>query len=83
MNTRKYLINYEEGVTYIMGDVSCHEHIANNLGNSWEDFLIGKYVPLSEEQTSFMIDHPNSSFEEIFFMTIKEQVDPSESEETN
>lgn len=38
------------------------------VGNSLEDYIAGKYVILSEEQVTYMNEHPNASPEEVWEM---------------
>lgn len=40
-----------------------------DLGSTLEDYSLGKYVPLNEEQIEYMHAHPMASPEEVFMMS--------------
>lgn len=48
------------------------EDTCDVLGSTWEDFLHGMFVPLTEEQISFREENPNASLREIFDMALTE-----------
>lgn len=75
MSEYKYTyITKENKLTYIglndLLDPSC-----NNIGNSYLDFLAGKWVLLSEEQVLFKKEHPEATVEEVFNMKLVEKID--------
>lgn len=51
-------------------DPSC-----NDIGESFEDYMAGKWVLLSEEQVQFKEEHPDATVEEVFNMKLAEKVD--------
>ena len=57
-------------------DPSC-----NDIGESYLDFLAGKWVLLSEEQVLFKEEHPNATIREVLDMKIAErEPEPSQAE---
>lgn len=75
MSEYKYTyITKENKLTYIglnnLLDPSC-----NDIGNSYLDFLAGKWVLLSKEQMLFKEEHPDATVEEVFNMKLVEKVD--------
>lgn len=75
MSEYKYTyITKENKLTYIglndLLDPSC-----NDIGESYLDFLAGKWVLLSEEQVLFKEEHPDATVEEVFNMKLVEKVD--------
>ena len=51
-------------------DTTCY-----NIGKSYEDYIAGKWVLLSEEQVLFKEEHPDATVEEVFNMKLVEKVD--------
>lgn len=52
-----------------------------NIGESYLDFLAGKWVLLSEEQAQFKKDHPEATIKEVLDMKIAEkEPEPSQAE---
>lgn len=75
MSEYKYTyITKENKLTYIglndLLDPSC-----NDIGESYLDFLAGKWVLLSEEQVLFKEEHPDATVKEVFNMKLVEKVD--------
>lgn len=75
MSEYKYTyITKENKLTYIglndPLDPTCY-----NIGESYEDYIAGKWVLLSEEQMLFKEEHPNATVEEVFNMKLVEKVD--------
>lgn len=65
--------------TYIKNDISGYyiefsemfdENLYNNLGSTWEDFLSGNWVLLSDEQVAFHNENPTASIKEVWDMEI-------------
>ena len=81
MSEYKYTyITKKNRLTYIglndLLDPSC-----NDIGNSYLDFLAGKWVLLSEEQAQFKKDHPEATIREVLDMKIAEKdPEPSQAE---
>lgn len=65
MESRIFIYNGSYITSY--GDISTSD-IAKNLGYTWEDYLAGKYVQLTEEQLAFMGEDATKTPEEVFFM---------------
>lgn len=72
-------------ITYIKFDVLKHyvelneelnENLYNNIGETWADYLLNKWVKLSDEQVQFRIDNPSASVKEVFEMKIEEVIVP-------
>ena len=54
---------------------------SNDIGESYLDFLAGKWVLLSEEQVLFKEEHPNATIREVLDMKIAEnEPEPSQAE---
>ena len=54
---------------------------SNDIGNSYLDFLAGKWVLLSEEQVLFKEEHPDATIREVLDMKISEnEPEPSQAE---
>lgn len=75
MSEYKYTyITKENKLTYIglndLLDPSC-----NDIGESYLDFLAGKWVLLSADQVQFKEEHPDATVEEVFNMKLVEKVD--------
>lgn len=49
---------------------------SNLIGSTWEDYMNGCWILLSEEQISFRENNPNASVEEVFDMKLIEPVKP-------
>ena len=81
MSKYKYTyITKKNRLTYIgldnLLDPSC-----NDIGESYLDFLAGKWVLLSEEQVLFKEEHPNATIREVLNMKIAErEPEPSQAE---
>lgn len=75
MSEYKYIyITKENKLTYIglndPLDTTCY-----NIGKSYEDYIAGKWVLLSEEQVLFKEEHPDATVKEVFNMKLVEKVD--------
>lgn len=46
-----------------------------NIGESYEDYMAGKWVLLSEDQVQFKEEHPDATVEEVFNMKLADKVD--------
>lgn len=46
------------------------KNLYNNVGTTWEDYLEGKWVLLSQEQTQFYRDNPKASVKEVWDMEL-------------
>ena len=81
MSEYKYTyITKRNKLTYIglndLLDPSC-----NDIGESYLDFLAGKWVLLSEEQVQFKKEHPDATIREVLDMKISErEPEPSQAE---
>lgn len=81
MSEYKYTyITKRNKLTYIglndLLDPSC-----NDIGESYLDFLAGKWVLLSEEQVQFKNEHPSATVKEVLDMKIAEkEPEPSQAE---
>ena len=81
MSEYKYTyITKRNKLTYVglndLLDPSC-----NDIGESYLDFLAGKWVLLSEEQVLFKEEHPNATIREVLDMKIAErEPEPSQAE---
>ena len=81
MSKYKYTyITKRNNLTYIglndLLDPSC-----NDIGESYLDFLAGKWVLLSEEQVLFKEEHPDATIREVLDMKISEnEPEPSQAE---
>ena len=81
MSKYKYTyITKKNKLTYIglnaLLDSSC-----NDIGESYLDFLAGKWVLLSKEQVLFKEEHPNATIREVLDMKISEkEPEPSQAE---
>ncbi|MCH5166935.1 MAG: hypothetical protein J1F35_03495 [Erysipelotrichales bacterium] len=60
-------------ITYIYNNeiLSFDENLTENVGETWNDYLDGKYVELSEDQIKFHEDNPEADIEEIWRMTLR------------
>lgn len=75
MSEYKYTyITKENKLTYI-GLNDLLDPSSNDIGESYLDFLAGKWVLLSEEQVLFKEEHPDATVEEVFNMKLVEKVD--------
>ena len=75
MSEYKYTyITKKNRLTYIglndLLDPSC-----NDIGESYLDFLAGKWVLLSADQVQFKEEHPDATIEEVFNMKLAEKVE--------
>lgn len=75
MSEYKYTyITKNNKLTYIglndLLDPSC-----NDIGESYLDFLAGKWVLLSADQVQFKEEHPEATVEEVFNMKLVEKID--------
>lgn len=73
MENYKYTyITRDNNLTYIglneLLDPDC-----NDLGDTYEDYLAGKWVLLNEDQVKFKRDHPEATVEEVINMVIEEK----------
>lgn len=75
MSEYKYTyITKENKLTYI-GLNDLLDPSSNDIGESYLDFLAGKWVLLSEEQVLFKEEHPDATVKEVFNMKLVEKVD--------
>lgn len=75
MSEYKYTyITKENKLTYI-GLNDLLDPSNNDIGESYLDFLAGKWVLLSEEQVLFKEEHPDATVKEVFNMKLVEKVD--------
>ena len=81
MSKYKYTyITKKNRLTYI-GLNDLLDPSSNDIGNSYLDFLAGKWVLLSEEQVLFKEEHPNATIREVLDMKIAErEPEPSQAE---
>lgn len=49
-----------------------------NIGESYEDYMAGKWVLLSADQVQFKEEHPDATVEEVFRMTMNPVVVPTQ-----
>lgn len=63
-NIKGYYIEFPEEIDA--------EYWAGKIGSTYEDFIDGKWVLLSEEQASFHTEHPNASISQVLSMTLPE-----------
>lgn len=50
------------------------------IGTTYEDFLLQKWVPLTEEQVQFHLDNPGASIKEVLDMELFPEYEPTEKE---
>ena len=81
MSKYKYTyITKKNRLTYI-GLNDLLDPSSNDIGNSYLDFLAGKWVLLSEEQVLFKEEHPDATIREVLDMKIAErEPEPSQAE---
>ena len=81
MSKYKYTyITKKNRLTYI-GLNDLLDPSSNDIGNSYLDFLAGKWVLLSEEQVLFKEEHPDATIREVLDMKIAEKdPEPSQAE---
>ena len=81
MSKYKYTyITKKNRLTYI-GLNDLLDPSSNDIGNSYLDFLAGKWVLLSEEQVLFKEEHPDATIREVLDMKISEnEPEPSQAE---
>ena len=81
MSKYKYTyITKKNRLTYI-GLNDLLDPLCNDIGESYLDFLAGKWVLLSEEQVLFKEEHPNATIREVLDMKIAErEPEPSQAE---
>ena len=81
MSKYKYTyITKKNRLTYI-GLNDLLDPSSNDIGESYLDFLAGKWVLLSEEQVLFKEEHPNATIREVLDMKIAErEPEPSQAE---
>lgn len=49
----------------------------NEIGTTWEDYVAGMWVMLSEEQLAWKAEHPTASVQEVFNMQVTPPVEPT------
>lgn len=59
---------YNGGYVTVSGDYTCNPDIVANLGETWEDYVAGKYVELNDEQVLFLNRVPAATPAETFNM---------------
>lgn len=69
-----YIFIHNGGYTTVSGDYNSNTDIVNNLGNTWEEYIEGKYVMLNSEQVSYLDSNPSSTPHEAFFMEESDEV---------
>ena len=81
MSEYKYTyITKRNNLTYI-GLNDLLDPSSNDIGESYLDFLAGKWVLLSEEQVQFKEEHPDATIREVLDMKIAEkEPEPSQAE---
>ena len=81
MSKYKYTyITKKNRLTYI-GLNDLLDPSSNDIGNSYLDFLAGKWVLLSEDQVQFKEEHPDATIREVLDMKIAEkEPEPSQAE---
>ena len=81
MSEYKYTyITKKNKLTYI-GLNNLLDPLCNDIGESYLDFLAGKWVLLSEEQVLFKKEHPDATIREVLDMKIAEKdPEPSQAE---
>lgn len=81
MSKYKYTyITKKNRLTYI-GLNDLLDPSSNDIGESYLDFLAGKWVLLSEEQVQFKEEHPEATIKEVLDMKIAEkETEPSQAE---
>ena len=76
---KTYLINSVEG-SYWTGDYNL-DPLMYDMGTTYNDYLEGKIIELSDEQLQFHIDNPKASVREVIIMTLDpEPAGPTEEE---
>lgn len=68
---------YDGNITVVAGD-PIPSDIVENRGTTYEDYMQGKYVPLSEEHITFLKDNEFSTIEEVWNMTVNPEVTEQE-----
>ena len=64
-------IYIKKGHGFIEFDTPMSEELNGNvMGTTWQDYVAGKWVPLSAEQVAFREEHPNASVLEVWNMEI-------------
>lgn len=59
INLKKKYFKTDDNLAYI-------DAYVGRIGNSWEDYLNGKFVKLNNKQIEYMKKHPNASIREIW-----------------
>lgn len=65
-------IKYNISGKYVEFPEQLDPALYNNLGTTYQDYLDGKWVLLSDEQLAFKAEHLNASVREVFEMKIEE-----------
>lgn len=61
---------------YIILEEELNSELYSNLGTTYEDYLNGDFVLLSEKQVQFHNDYPEASVKEVFYTHIEEPFIP-------
>lgn len=69
-----YTLIHEGDFLSIFGDYNNCLDIKQNIGDTWEDYIQGKYIFLNEEQIKYLNDNPSSSPKEAFFMEESDEI---------
>ena len=56
------------------------EDLYDNIGTTFQDYLEGKFVLLTDEQYAFHIDNPLATIKEVFEMALEPPYEPTEEE---
>lgn len=74
----RYIFIYNKDFAIVSGDYTCDPDIVANLGETWGDYLEGKYVLLNEEQTAFLDSYPTATPQEAWNMEVSPLATASE-----
>lgn len=66
----EYRFIYNNRFIAISGPYTWDPDIVGNLGETWGDYLEGKYLMLNEEQTNFLNENPSATPEEVWNLSI-------------
>lgn len=78
MSMERHIFIYNKDFAIVSGDYTCDHDIVANLGETWQDYLDGKYVMLNEEQTEFLDSYPTATPQEVWNMEISPLATASE-----
>lgn len=69
-----YLFIYDGDYVSVVGDYHNISSISENLGDSWDDYLNGKYILLNEAQIQYLNSNIGVSPKEVFFMEPSDEI---------